>query len=70
MPISKKKWRVQYKGDIENFDNRAREYWMSKSSSEKFRETRSLIDTAMKLKGISYKDVSRLLRSTAVLKRK
>jgi hypothetical protein len=69
MVASLNKWPLLYKGKIEDFDNSSFQYWEGRSATEKFRETRSLIDQAMKLKGINYSDVSRLLRTTAVLKR-
>ena len=58
-----------YKGSIEEFDNSASAYWKNKSPSEKFKETKSLCEQYLKMKGIKYSDVSRLLRTTAVLKR-
>ena len=69
MVVPRKKWQLLFKGQIEDFDNSSKPYWRGKSSTEKFRETRSLIEQVMNLKGIKYSDVSRLLRTTAVLKR-
>ncbi len=66
---SKKNWKVIYKGPVEGFDNADVDYWKDRSSTEKFREVRSLCDQYLKMKGIKYSDVSRLLRTTAVLKR-
>ncbi|RMD86429.1 MAG: hypothetical protein D6808_03305 [Candidatus Dadabacteria bacterium] len=65
-----KAWSLLFKGKIEDFDPlQALNYWKDKTTEEKFKETRSLIDQALKMQGRSYEDVSRLLRSTAVLKR-
>ena len=64
-----KKWKLIYKGRIEDFDNSSADYWVNKSATEKFEETSSLVKQAMKIKGIKYNNVSRLLRSTAVIKR-
>ena len=69
MAAPRNKWKLLFKGHIEDFDNSSQQYWKEKSATEKFRETRLLIDQAMKIKGIRYSDVSRLLRTTAVLKR-
>jgi hypothetical protein len=69
MGDSKDKWRLIFKGKIEDFDNTSHLYWKRRTATEKFAETKSLIDQAMKLKGINYLDASRLLRTTAVLKR-
>ena len=66
----KKKWSLIFKGRIEDFDPSVLlDYWRDKSPTEKFRETSSLIENALKRKGKKYEDVSRLLRLTAVLKR-
>lgn len=68
-PANMKKLDLIYKGRIEDFDNSFSDYWADKTATEKFRETTTLIEQVMKLRGIKYEDVSRLLRSTAVLKR-
>jgi len=68
--MKKNKWKVIFKGDLDEFDSLCSlKYWENKSSTEKFKETTSLINNALKIKGKSIKDVSRLLRTTAVLKR-
>ena len=69
MTTSRKDWRAIYKGPIEDTDNSDHSYWKDKSATEKFREVTSLIEQAIKLKGKNYADLSKLLRSTAVLKR-
>ena len=65
----KKNWKLIYKGKISEFDNSQADFWSNKSASEKFMETRNLINQAMSIKGRSLEDASRLLRTTAVLKR-
>ena len=67
--MAKTKWKLIYKGDIESFDNSFHGYWKNKTTTKKFDEVRSLADQAMAIKGIDYLNVSRLLRTTAVLKR-
>jgi hypothetical protein len=69
MPRKKKNWKLIYKGSIEEFDNSHSSYWEKQSATSKFREVRSLCDQYLIMKGLKYSDVSRLLRSTAVLKR-
>ncbi len=69
MKARKKNWKLIFKGKIEDFDNSDSAYWSTKTTSDKFKEVKSLCDQYMKIKGIKYSDVSRLLRSTAVLKR-
>lgn len=67
---AKKDWKIIFKGKIDDFDpSTSIDYWQSKSTAEKFKETCSLIDQALRLKGKSISDVSGLLRTTAVLKR-
>ena len=70
MSKKKRQWQMLFKGDIQDFDPAiSMKYWSNRSSTEKFRETKNLINQAMKIKGKSLKNASRLLRSTAVLKR-
>ena len=69
MVSKKRNWKLIYKGSIEEFDNSDSSYWEKRTPSEKFREVRSLCDQYLKMKGMKYSDVSRLLRTTAVLKR-
>jgi hypothetical protein len=65
------KYTLIFKGKLEDFDQKALdfEYWKDKSTTEKFEEARKLADHVMLMQGKNYKDVSRLLRTTAVLKR-
>ncbi len=64
------KWKLAYKGSLENFDPKTSlHYWLDRSPEEKFHEVVQLIEQAMKLKGKSLEDASRLLRTTAVIKR-
>jgi hypothetical protein len=58
-----------FKGSIEEFDNSESLYWAKQTPAEKFKEVRSLCDQYLRMKGMKYSDVSRLLRTTAVLKR-
>lgn len=69
--IKKSKYQLIFKGKLEDFDQREldREYWKDKSTTEKFEEVRRLADIVMQIKGKDYQSVSRLLRTTAVLKR-
>lgn len=69
--LKKSKYQLIFKGKIEDFDQKKldREYWKDKSTTEKFEEARRLADQLLIIQGRSYKDVSRLLRTTAVLKR-
>lgn len=70
MNSKRKNWKQIYKGKLEGFDpNISLEYWENQSVSHKFEETLSLIEQALKIKGKTLSDVSRLLRTTAVLKR-
>ena len=70
MSSKRKNWKVIFKGDIEEFDALySLNYWRDRLPQEKFKEVSSLIEQAISIKGRSYGDASRLLRSTAVLKR-
>lgn len=62
-------WQILYKGSLENFDNSDQDFWKDKSTLQKFDEVKSLCQQYMNIKGINHRDVSRLLRTTAVLKR-
>lgn len=65
-----KNWTLQFKGKIEDFDSLSSlDYWLKRSPREKFLEVENLISQAQKIRGKSRSDESRLLRSTAVLKR-
>lgn len=66
--MKKKNWQVLYKGPLSGFDHEF-DFWRNKTTTEKFAEVLSLTEQYMKIKGINPKDASRLLRSTAVLKR-
>ncbi len=65
----KKKWKLIYKGEIDNFDNSSIDYWKNKSADEKFAEVENLIDQAMQIKNKDRKNERELLRTTAVIKR-
>ena len=68
--MSKKKWKLIFKGNADDFDpSVSLEYWKDRPAKEKFKEVKSLINQALAIKGKKYADASRLLRTTAVLKR-
>lgn len=70
MTDRKKEWTLVYKGPLDNFDNASfLSFWRSQSTAAKFAETKALIEQAMTIQGKSYENVSRFLRTTAVLKR-
>ena len=65
----KKGWKVIYKGALVEFDNaESISYWSKRTASEKFSEVDRLIDHVLRMRGMTRKDGSELLRSTAVIK--
>ena len=70
LPKIKRIWKLEFKGKLENFNPcTSLDYWLKKSPAEKFREVTDLILQAQLIKGLEDKNVSGLLRTTAVLKR-
>jgi hypothetical protein len=65
----KRKWKMIFKGKIEDFDpSISLDYWKNRSTEEKFIEVDKLIKQALEIKGKT-SNGQKFLRTTAIIKR-
>jgi hypothetical protein len=69
--LKRARWKMLFKGALKDFDpNCSMEYWRDKTADQKFKEVYELIVQACLIKGKSLTDASRLLRTTALIRKK